>query len=247
MFISEREAQERINSPENVLTRIDRAVEDAPDVGEAESPITPDALDFLDDILGVPTLDAGSTEPDVFAQLQLEKLLSPHKPGRKPNIRNRTTEENASVALLGQVLGRKTAEEMVGVDPIHQSHLVRGYTSPVDRLNPLKGPKEELLDEIARQGKTVANKAFQKLNLALDAMTPAKISAMESPVKIAQVARGMSSVIKDITPKDANLDEGGVHFHIYAPPRVSEDHYSTVEVGKDGSVSVAGPGSESGL
>lgn len=243
MFISEREAQERINSPENVLTRVERAVTDAPDT-PAEEPFTPDALDFLDDILGVPTLDAGSTEPDVFAQLQLEKLLRPHTPGRKPNIRNRTTEENASVALLGQVLGRRTAEDLVGVDPIQQSHIERGYTSSVDRLNPLKSPKDELLEEIARQGKTVANKAFQKLNLALDAMTPDKIKAMESPVKIAQVARGMSSVIKDVTPRDGNLDEGGVHFHIYAPPRVSEDHYSTIEVGKDGSVSVAGSGSD---
>jgi hypothetical protein len=53
-----------------------------------------------------------------------------------------------------------------------------------------------------------------------------------------QVAKGLSGIIKDVTPKDSDGQEGGVHFHIYRPEQNEESHYEVVEVGSDGAVSV---------
>jgi hypothetical protein len=257
LFMSEEESNERLNDPRNVLSRVNRETSapvtedqspglvipdissestgDAPDVEQASDPsnLTEQNQSASSDI---------PREIDPTVELRLSKIINGDSGtvGRKAGIRNRTNEENASIALMGMLLGGRATEDMTGVGGPQQHVLKEGYTGPVPH-GQKKAPKDELLDEIYGQAREVTNRTFTKLIKSLDLIDDPnhRLQDIKDPAKLVGVAKSLSGIIKDVTPKDSNTNEGGVHFHIYRPEQNTEADYETIEVGKDGSVTVS--------
>lgn len=252
MFISEEESHRRLNDPRNVLTQVDRGGVSAPvpELPDSVLPALPDSTSPLE----TPEQEESSQSRDSSSELDPTLLLKmaqaiesgDARPGRKAAIRNRSIEENASIALTSILLGNGPTQEMFGTDASVQNALTHGFTGSGTRYGNAKqvkkAPKEELLDEIYNQGREVSNRAFKKLIKSLDLIDGPQgpsLHDIKDITKLTRVAKDLSGIIKDVTPKEGNLDSGGVHFHIYAPEQNAEEHYDTVEVNRDGSVSVA--------
>lgn len=245
MFVTEEEGNRRLRDPRNVLTHIEQDdttrrpvdVESIfiPVIPEpASSPETPDPAEsqsaYSDCRESIPL--------DPLVALKLEKLLNPSStPGRKPIIRNRTIEENAAVGLTSLLLGGAKTEEMFGVPATVQSNLTKGYTSSTDKAQG-KNKKDELLEEIYNQSGQVANLAFSRLKKALNLLDDQKLEDTKDPMKLVTMAKSLSGIIKDVTPKDGGGDSAGVHFHIYRPEQAVESDYEVVEVNGDGTIAV---------
>lgn len=246
-FLSEEEANRRLNDPRNIVRRVNRGP--APSDISIPAPIIPTNLeptlpgtevpteaqddsngheqqaddssfsDIFDAAIGIKAVDQ-----DPLAALKFNRLLTPHTPGRKAGIRNRTIGENGSVAVTSFILGSGKTENLFGVPPSTQSQLRHGRPSHVSNV------KEELLDEIYRQGRTVTNKAFNRLLASIDLLTDEKLKAISKATEVAGVAKSMSSIIRDLTPKESEQRDPVVQFHIYAPEQVTEDAYETIDV-----------------
>lgn len=205
----------------------DQSVELSPEISDAVdallTPRSPAKVD-IDPILHLKMIRAIESGSDI-------------RRGRKTGIRNRTLEENASIGLTSLLLGSKATEGMTGVQQPQQSNITRGFTSPNDAAQG-KAPKDELLDEIYSQGRVVTNLAFKKLVKSLELIDDDKLQKIQDPLKLVSAAKNLSGIVKDMTPKEGNVNEGGVHFHIYRPEQNEESHYDVVEVGGDGSVTV---------
>ena len=173
-----------------------------------------------------------SKSPDVFTRLKLEKIINNKTPGRKVKIRNRTLEENGSVGLANKILGSKETEKLFGVDPVQQNHLTHGFTGSVDRVKG-KNKKEELLDEIYSQGGKVTQLAFTRILKSLSLLDEEKIEEVTDPMKLMGLARGLSGIVRDMTPKESDDKEQQVHFHVYKPEQKSDSDYETIEVSRD--------------
>lgn len=246
MFLSDEEASRRLNDPRNLLSRVDRAPSTPLPAAEPDAPVIPDIEEDLSESIKSPIKESASSEPkelcDPTMLLQLDKIIAngDSRPGRKPGIRNRTVEENGSIGLMSHLLGGSATEKLVGVDPTMQHIIKDGYTSSVQHTKKL-APKDELLDEIYSQGREVTSRAFKKLITSLDLIDDPqhRLQDIKDITKLVGVAKGLSGIVKDMTPKEAGPQEGNVHFHIYAPERNTEDAYEVVEVGKDGAVTVS--------
>lgn len=247
-FISEEEGLGRLKDPSNILSRADRSSREDLEPVDLDSILIPfapdDKLDLPD--LKVPEKKASSHKsPDLnfdpFAALKIAKQIDEglDQKGRKANIRNRTTEENAAVGLTSLILGSTHSEEMFGVGVPQQSLIRRGMTGSLD---PKQGraPKQDLLDSIYEHGKTASEKAFKKLFSTLDSLTDDKIKSVSKATDLAKIATSMARVVQSVTPKDSGDDHGGVHFHIWKPEQNQVDDYDTVEVRPDGSVIIDG-------
>lgn len=253
MFIDDDEARLRLKSPSNLLARVDRSPVDLPylDLNTVFLPVgsppipPPESLESV----GNPPLE--STEKidqekqeidpniDPFDALKYMRALDKGLDirGRKTGIRNRSTEENAAVGLSSLLLGSTASEQMFGVAPPQQSLIKQGRTGSQDKQLG-RAPKQELLDSIYYHGRKAADKAFQKIDIALDAMTSDKIRSTKTAVDLARIATSMARIVQAVTPKDDEESERGVHFHIYHPEQESIESYDTVEVRPDGTVTV---------
>jgi hypothetical protein len=244
-FISEDEARARLKSPSNVLNRADRGYdpESLPevDLDAILLPLDSDPIDPIEEILSQKPPKQKKAKQvdeyfDPFAALKLSKALELGADvGRKPGIRNRTTEENAAVGLSNILLGSSESEQMFGVLPSQQSLIKHGLTSPQDREKG-RAPKQELLDSIYSHAQKASDKAFNRLYAALDLLDDSKLKAVTKATDLSRIASDMSRIVNSVTPKDANVPEGGVHFHIYAPEQNEITDYDMVEVRGDGSV-----------
>lgn len=253
MFIDESEGIERLNDPRNVLSRVkrdDRTV--PPSANDLELNI-PSLADVIEEVESQekkaafdPVTFASSADFDPFAALKLHQLITPNTPGRKEGIRNRTDAENAAVAVTSLMLGSTATEEIFGVSSAQQSILKQGHTGSVAATQGKK-PKEALLEEIHRQGGKIVTKAFGRLDKVLDQLSDEKLMAVGKATDLTKIATGMAKVIQSMTPKETNVEEGGVHFHIYRPEQKQLSDYEMVVVGagkSDGAAS-AESGSQS--
>jgi len=242
-FMTPEESERRLQDPRNVLSRVDREVPlepvavPAPVVPVFEAPN--ESLSGLDDVSsgngpGVRREQDSPLSPTDL--LQLDKIIESggfSRAGRKKNIPNRSLEENASLGLSRLLLGGTATEQMFGVSQPVLSHLTQGYTGPIEKKKGNR--KDDLLDEIYSQGQEVSKRAFSKLIRSLDLVTEDKLGEIKDVGKLVSVAKSLSGIIKDVTPKDGNLNDGGVHFHIYRPEQNDESTYDVIEVGANGS------------
>jgi hypothetical protein len=115
MFVTEEEGNDRLSDPRNVLTRVDRSDPDSP----IEDFLPPDPIVDFPELSDAEPVKKSKADQDPFTALKLDRILFPHDPGRKAGIRNRTNEENGSVALTSLLLGGPAAEEMFGVPQVY--------------------------------------------------------------------------------------------------------------------------------
>ena len=239
-FLTDKQVADRLSDKSNLLS-----VEESPETGEQEE--VSDALKDTTVSGGLEgeelrrigrnnaSIEAGSDpsrSPDVFTRLKLAKIIDNKTPGRKVKIRNRTLEENGSIGLSSKVLGSKETEKLFGVDPQQQNHLTHGFTGSVDRVKG-KNKKEELLDEIYSQGGKVTKLAFNRILKSLSLLNEDKIEEVTDPMKLLGLARGLSGIVRDMTPKEGDEKEQQVHFHVYRPEQKVDSDYETIEVSRD--------------
>lgn len=252
MFISEEESKRRLEDPRNVLHRVSRGETiSTPEIPDAILPII-DSIEKPKDLIEETIAEAADEAAEIVDEsepldptqlLEMNRIINTGRrtPGRKLGIRNKSIQENASIAITSNILGAGPTTEMFGTDPAVQGLLKRGYTGSGDKAAG-RDPKTDLLNEIYDQGAQVSRRAFKHIHTALgliDSDAGPKIAEVKDIGKMVGIAKNLSGIIKDMTPKDGNLNEGGVHFHIYAPEQNDEEHYETLEVATDGSVSVS--------
>jgi len=243
MFISEAEANKRLNSSENVLTVIDKnggSRDGRPSVNEPlvihPTDIVPDSFPALPSAPAaiVPEVLGVDETPD---SATLRKMLGMKNPtGRKVGVPNRTREEQASIALAGQVIGQAAAARLLGTTKDHAHDLAHGFTSgeahhgtgPYEGITPT--PNADLVKVIDKQKKQVRDLAFEKLTKTLGLITDDKLEAVTDATKLSRVAKDLSGVVEKVIPKEQGQMDG-VHFHIWRPPMREEDSYEQVSVG----------------
>lgn len=229
MFISEDEANRRLNSSKNVLTVIDKDGDSKSGESHTTEVYNPPLEDLVpaDDqtcasAIGVLEAPDGKT---------LRKLLGMNvSTGRKKGQVEMPREMQAACATSAQLVNTRTAAAAFGVSAHHADELKHGYTNQKDRYDETKGPVEDLTKIIEGQKRQVRDLAFEKLTKTLGLIDDNKLIAITDATKLARVAKDLSGVVDKVIPKDA-VQLGGVHFHVWRPEMKDESAYETITVG----------------
>lgn len=129
------------------------------------------------------------------------------------------------IGETSELEGRKQAlalAESFGVSPSSVSAYSNGSTSTSSM------DRQPNLDHINQAKERISKRARKVLNRALANITEAKLSDAKAP-ELAQVARSMGAIVKDMEPEKARIDERqGPQFIFYAPQIISEQKFETV-------------------
>ncbi len=142
--------------------------------------------------------------------------------------RNGRTEAPESLRKVIGEEGVKGAsnESLTRMFDVSQSS-VSAYKNGATSTTTYNKPNEELDKHIAVERESISKTARQKMILALESITEEKI--VNSKLQVAsQVAKDMSSIIKNIEP---HREEGmNVSFQFYAPPMKQINDYNVIDV-----------------
>ena len=223
MFISKKEAEERLKADRNLFR----------EVSAADSPLA-DAIDAPEEAeSGIEPVESKEehTKVSIKALSHLDSLINPARPDRKGRPRARyvnNLEAQAAIAETGIILGSGKAASVFELSNAQAGAYGASYrTSNKDQKNAFK-PELDL--EISKIKTALAHKAADRLDLTLEALSEEKIAGIESAVNLARVAKDMAVIIEKCSEKESTHD-GGVHFHIYRPEMQSESAYDTITVG----------------
>jgi hypothetical protein len=234
MFISEDEANRRLNTSENVLTRVSGG---DVRVGIEPPPAQEPPVIIPDEILDSEDGDCASASAIGLAPSgsALKRMLGLPR-GKKPGVGNMDPVIRAATATCAQ-MGRgmtQVAANVFETSLHHADELKHGFTNQAARYGGA-APNDGLLKEIARQKGQVRDLAFQKLTKTLGLISDDKIEAITDAVKLGRLAKDLSAVHDKAMPREEKeLNGGGVHFHIWKPEMKAEADYETVTVGAVG-------------
>ena len=130
----------------------------------------------------------------------------------------------AQEAILGTP--HKVIREEFGVSQSSISAYLKGATSTAT----IDKPDAKLLENNNATRELVTGRAFDKLVKAIESIDEYKLSEL-SPVKAAQVAGQMSSIIKNVAPTNEEQVQIG-QVIIYKPRMKQEDEYEIIDVQK---------------
>ena len=160
-----------------------------------------------------------------IANPSLAEIIEPKDLGR-----NGTKEIPSSLRAI-------IAEEKINGTPSKElqklfnvsSSSVSAYRNGNTSLNPETSTNGNGLDlHVKRVKANIQKKARQKLNLAIEKMTPEKFDEAPLPV-LSRVASDMAGIIERMEPK-SDSDKPAVQFMIYAPRMEREENYSVIDV-----------------
>lgn len=228
MFITEDEANRRLNSSQNVLTKINKDGASETGVEHTQEPpvVVPDEVLEPEDMTCASAAALGIEYPD---SALLRKMLGVRGPGRRIGQTNMPTEVRAATAVCAQLVDTRTAAETFATSYHHADELKHGYTSQQARYGG-EDPNAELEKVVGRQMRVVRDLAFEKLTKVLGLMDDDKLKSVSDPVKLARISKDLSGVVDKVLPKE-QVNLGGVHFHIMKPEQRTEDSYDVVTVG----------------
>lgn len=229
MFISQREAEERLKEDRNIFRE---PLTDLPETGDRnevakiDKPFKPGDPEEFD----TPEVEEDDPDSSGISLSHLDHLLNPRRPGRA-RYQGRL-ESQVAIAETEIIAGSAIAARTFGLSVPQTIAYSQGQRSNSE-LHPSGNgapPKPELLARINKTKQELAVKAANRLDLTLNALTPQKISQIKRATNLSKVAKDMSVILDKCTPKDEG-DKGGVHFHIYRPELRAETSYTTVNVG----------------
>lgn len=228
MFISDEEANRRLNTSENVLTRVNGGDirSGIPHVEEEPPIILPDEILDSEDAQCNSAREAG-VEP---AGRILQQMLG-MKAGRKPGQKNLDPAIRAAAGACAQLTTLKNAGAAFEVSHLTAGHYAHGYTNQAARYDDGVAPQTSLLQEIDRQKRQIRDLAFEKLAKTLGLISDDKIEAITDPLKLGRLARDLSNVHDKAMPREEREAAGGIHFHIWKPEMKAESDYEVVTVG----------------
>ena len=185
MRIPESEYERRMRTDENLLNRLLRNKDSEP--AAIEVPI-PEEIPNLDNILNI-------SSPLTNQDKKLDKLLNfdPEYAGRGPKGLHRDTQ--AAIGITAGILGTTKASRLGDV-AISSSHSYeRGYTNPVDLVNPAKSPKEDLQERIIQGHSIIVDKCFNRLMTTLNLLDDDKLEKVPRATELSLIAKNLSGII----------------------------------------------------
>jgi hypothetical protein len=231
MFISNKEAQDRLNDGRNIFRDSPSASDpasSAPTSGSSAGWREQKAERLRQEQADIEQARARRTElaneDSTISLSHLDMLLSPHVRSKPyTNI-----ETQAAIAETALVLGPTMAGALFDREHQQPRRMAEGYTSGFD--HDAGRPKPELVTRLAQIKERLAEKAANKLDATMNALTPQKISAVKRATNLSKIAKDMAAVMDKCSEHKDN-EGAGVHFHIYRPESVPETIYETVQVG----------------
>jgi hypothetical protein len=239
MYIDEEEAQRRITTEENLLNRLP-----ARDRNERNIEIPAIPTFDMDDILAISdplTTQEDGEEPKEtrakeMSQNRLQRLLRMDPSYAGLGTKNLHRDTQAAVGVAAGILGTTKAAR-IGDVAISQAHSYqRGYTGPVDLVNPEKSPKEELQAKIIEGHGVVVDVCFKRLIKSLDLLDDEKLEKVQKATDLTQIAKNLSSIIGHAaaaTQDHVDIQEKSVHFHIMKPEMATDAEYKTIELSSE--------------
>lgn len=236
MFISKREAEDRLNDAENAF-RSDFPINDAAqhedlDIEQLHPNEEPE--ENLDaEIVRQSTASILSANPHEQDTIGLDALDSLITPRRVRNPYRGRMDAQVAIAETSMIIGPAKAGKVFGIS----DHQVNAYAVGADtdgtsskNLHNLKNPRPERKARVDALRSRLALKAGIRVGKCLDLLDDTKLSAMQKPTTIARVAKDMATIMDKVSDKKQETD-GGIHFHLYRPEIKQENHYDTIEIG----------------
>jgi hypothetical protein len=236
MFISKREAEERLAEQRNIF-RTPHA--DAPPDTERvdEASVERESDDGVDESIQQKNLEHQggkiSGGPEASCALDsgpslahLDALLSPRVNGRatyqgKP-------ESQAAIAETNLILGNSTTRRLFGLSEEQTYAYSKGLRSTADITNNVP-PNPQLSNRINKIKSELAELAASRLASTLDALSPKKISEIKRATNLSKVAKDMAVILDKCT--DNKEESRNVHFHVFVPDAADISKYPTIDVG----------------
>lgn len=247
MFISKREAEERLGEDRNIFRDPSSVARpDVSDVSDCDEPDDPSKIEIESPDSGGAngSLNYGTAgvcsiknQSDKVSELprdssdlslsQLDDLLHPRIHGRA-NYRGKL-ESQVAIAETGLIIGQTTTSRVFGLSEPQTFAYSNGLRSAADITNHVP-PKPDLSSRINKIKAELAEKAAARLDATLDALSASKIGEIKRATNLSKVAKDMAVILDKCTE---NKEEGGkgVHFHIFVPDPVDIDRYPIVNVG----------------
>ena len=158
-------------------------------------------------------------------EIKIPEVLPLEKPGRSEGDNNVPDSLRKIIGETSEIEGRQAAlalAEQFGISPSSVSAYANGATSTAsygERPN---------LDHILKVKNRISKQARAKVLKAMQAITDDKLE-VSKPVELAQIARSLASVAKDMEPevKEDNSKKGP-SFIVYAPQIRDERHYEVI-------------------
>lgn len=211
MFVSRKQATDRLSADENLLRpRVDTGASATDEVEVVEGEVEDDSEEPEDIGLGEETVEVYKT-PTLS---KLDALISGKPRPRSFGTRVRDSQAFAEVA---DILGKDVASQVLDVPESLKTHPVGSDKLLVER-------------KLRRLKSTVALRTTRKLSKVVKQITDEKIETIENPLELARLGRDLATITQSMSPKEEQPD-GGVHFHVYRPELKQENHYETITVG----------------
>lgn len=158
---------------------------------------------------------------------RIPEVVEMERPGRKEGDNNVPNGLRKLIGVTSVEDGRQAAlqlAEQFGVSPSSVSAYAEGATSTstIDEK-----PNGKIINDTKQR---IARKASKVLNRALLNITDEKLAATKA-VELAQIAKSMSGVVKDMEPEDEGAgNKQEPIFQVFAPQIHQENHYDTIVV-----------------
>jgi hypothetical protein len=226
MFISRKQAEERLSSRDNHFRQGDAPCDDVEgadcDVTQAE----------VDNAVKVPeVVEPASTERKSARLMDVSKLddLINFRPGSRTSRYKGNEDAQAAVAETALIVGHREAGHMFGLSPEQVRAYSDAHGSLADITDGTPG-KPVLRKRINATKERLAEAAAARLEQTLGLLTPEKLATIKRVTNIAKVGKDLAVIMEKCTPREDG-DAGGVHFHIYQPEINQEENYTVVNVG----------------
>ena len=113
------------------------------------------------------------------------------------------------------------------------SSSVSAYSNGATSTSSYNNPDRELKSHINQSKERIAKKASNKLISALNEITPEKLHEVSAKTA-SEIARNMSAIVLDMTPKVEEIKEDkGPTFVFYAPQIRSEDQFDVIDMSSE--------------
>lgn len=199
MFKNESVVLERLKSDENVLNIIN---------GDNNKPE-----------------ESSSDSADSSAQNILDSALKRKKLGRPRGAKERSHEDRAEIALLGSVIGTKSASSLLEVSPGQIHNHNNGKINFYDKNK--NSVLEEMLKERKNSIRDLATKQIEKVLSVVDDQAIENLRS--NAIKATTVAMNLSRIVEKLEPKEQNINQTA-NFIIMQPTVAQESEYEVIDV-----------------
>lgn len=214
MFISEKEARERLSSNDNLLRRLNIPTSE---------PHSDDASRQFDEPKRTEPTDASRGDDDRLAVLADRRATksSPERGGRYPEQQNIPPIFRSLIGSAARLGSVKATAQTFGVSQLTTHEYKHGRVSgEVDT---------SLLSKIEQDTLAIRNQVLGVLAFTVAGITPESIENKD-PKELSIIARNLSSIMTSTRPTESVEKNTNAQVIVFSPEQKEQD-YDTVEIG----------------